>query len=56
MVHQFVGQLMRELTQRFFRVGAASQFGAEEIPKASYERLLDEALSVKADFYAIDAA
>ena len=37
-----------------FNTAHLSQFGALEIPKSSYEELLDQALQVDADFYAID--
>ncbi len=37
-----------------FNTAHLSQFGALEIPKSRYEELLDQALQVDADFYAID--
>ncbi len=39
-----------------FNTAHLSQFGAIEIPKESYEQLLIDALTIDADFYAIDAA
>ena len=37
-----------------FNTAHLGQFGALEIPKSRYEELLDQALQVDADFYAID--
>ncbi len=37
-----------------FNTAHLSQFGALEIPKSRYEELLEQALQVDADFYAID--
>ena len=37
-----------------FNTTHLSQFGAVDIPKATYEVLLDQALLVDADFYAFD--
>lgn len=37
-----------------FNTAHLSQFGAVEIPKSEYETLLDQALTIDADFFAID--
>ena len=37
-----------------FNTKHLSQFGAIEIPKRDYEQLLDEAIAVKGDFFALD--
>ena len=44
-----------QLLDTQFNTAHLSQFGAIEIPKRNYEQLLDEALMVDADFFAIDS-
>ncbi|MEP1208275.1 MAG: leucyl/phenylalanyl-tRNA--protein transferase [Rhizobiaceae bacterium] len=43
-----------QLLDTQFNTAHLSQFGAIEIPKRDYEYLLDNALSIEADFYALD--
>ncbi|MGI9364138.1 MAG: leucyl/phenylalanyl-tRNA--protein transferase [Rhizobiaceae bacterium] len=45
-----------ELLDTQFNTKHLSQFGAVEVPKTAYETLLDRALVVEADFFAIDAS
>ena len=44
-----------QLLDTQFNTAHLSQFGAIDIPKRRYEQLLDEALMIDADFFAIDA-
>ena len=44
-----------ELLDTQFNTKHLSQFGAIEVPKAAYEKLLDRALVMECDFFAIDA-